>query len=62
VTHKLLVLIPGGGGGGEVVVAVIPVVLGAFLGFLAAFPVVLDIFVLAFLSSCWPFVVVIAFK
>jgi hypothetical protein len=34
----------------EVVVVVVPAVLGAFLGVLAAFPVVLDGFVLAFLS------------
>jgi hypothetical protein len=29
---------------------------------LAAFPVVLDRSMLAFLSSCWPFVVVVAFE
>jgi hypothetical protein len=46
----------------EVVVDVVPAVLGVFRGILAAFPVVLDGSVLAFLSSCWPFVVVIAFE
>jgi hypothetical protein len=46
----------------EVVVAVIPVILGAFLGVHASFPIVLDGFVLAFLSLCWPFVVVLTFE
>jgi hypothetical protein len=46
----------------EVVVAVVPAVLGAFLGVLASFPVVLDRSMLAFLSSYWPFVVVIALE
>jgi hypothetical protein len=46
----------------EVVVVVVHAVLDAFLGVLAVFPIVLDGFVLAFLSSCWPFVVVIAFE
>jgi hypothetical protein len=42
----------------EVVIVVVPAIPDAFLGILASFPVVLDGFVLAFLSSCWPFVVV----
>ena len=46
----------------EVVVVVVPAVLNAVLGILAAFPVVLDRSMLAFLSSCWPFVVVVAFE
>jgi predicted tellurium resistance membrane protein TerC len=41
-----------------VVVDVVPAVLGV----LASFPVVLDGSVLAFLSLCWPFVVVVAFE
>jgi hypothetical protein len=36
----------------EVVVDVVPVVLGAFLGVLAAFPIIFDGSGLAFLSSC----------
>ena len=43
-------------------VVVVPAVLDAFLGILVAFPVVLDGSVLAFLSLCWPFVVVVAFE
>jgi hypothetical protein len=35
----------------EVVVVVVPVILGAFLGVLASFPIVLDRSMLAFLSS-----------
>jgi hypothetical protein len=46
----------------EVVVAVVPTVLGTFFGVLASFPVVLDESVHAFLSSCWPFVIIIAFE
>jgi hypothetical protein len=46
----------------EVVVAVVPVVLDTFLNVLASFPVILDRSVLAFLSSCWSFVVVFAFE
>jgi hypothetical protein len=45
-----------------VVEVVVRVVLGAFLGVLASFPVVLDGSVLAFLSLCWPFAVVVAFE
>jgi hypothetical protein len=45
-----------------VVVDVIPVVLGAFPGILASLPAVLDGSVPAFLSLCWPFVVVVAFE
>ena len=39
----------------EVVVVVVPTIPDAFLD-------ILDISVLAFLSSCWPFVVVVAFE
>jgi hypothetical protein len=39
----------------EVVVVVVPAVLDGVLD-------ALNIFVLAFLSSCWPFVVVVAFE
>ena len=46
----------------EVVVAIVHVVLGAFLDVLDTFLGVLDRSVLAFLSLCWPFVVVIAFE
>jgi hypothetical protein len=46
----------------EVVVVVFPAALGAFLEVLATFIVILDRSVLAFLSTCWPFVVVVAFK
>jgi hypothetical protein len=46
----------------EVVVAIVPAVLGASLDVLASFLVVPDGSVLAFLSSCWPFVVVITFE
>ena len=46
----------------EVVVVVVPVVLDAFLGILASFTVVLDGSVPAFLSLCWPFVVVVIFE
>jgi hypothetical protein len=46
----------------EVVVVVVPAVLGAFLGVLASFPIVLDGSMLAFLSLCWPFAVVVAFE
>ena len=56
----------------EVVVVVVPIVpivinafldvLDTFLDVLASFPVILDGSVHAFLSSCWPFVVVIAFE
>jgi hypothetical protein len=46
----------------EVVVDVVLAILGTFLDVLAAFPIVLDGSVLAFLSSCWSFVVVIAFE
>ena len=46
----------------EVVVDVVLAILGMFLDVLAAFPIVLDGSVLAFLSSCWSFVVVIAFE
>jgi hypothetical protein len=49
----------------EVVVAVVPVVpvaLGAFLDVFIAFPVVPDRSMLAFLSLCWPFVVVVTFE
>jgi hypothetical protein len=45
----------------QVVVAVVPAILVTFLDVLAAFPDVIDGSVLAFLSLCWPFVVVIAF-
>ena len=44
------------------VVAVVHVVLDTFLGVLDTFPVVLDGSVLAFLSLCWPFVVVVTFE
>jgi hypothetical protein len=46
----------------EVVVVVVPIVINAFLDVLDTFLDVLDGFVLAFLSSCRPFVVVIAFE
>jgi hypothetical protein len=46
----------------EVVAVVVPAVLGTFLDVLITFPVVLDGSVLAFLSSFWPSVVVIAFE
>jgi hypothetical protein len=46
----------------EVVVVVVPAVPDAFLGVTASFHVVPDRSVLAFLSSCWPFVVVVAFE
>jgi hypothetical protein len=46
----------------EAVVAVVPVILGTFLGILASFLVVLDGSVLAFLSLCWPFAVVVVFE
>ena len=46
----------------EVGVPVVPIVLGAFIGVLASFPVLLDRSVLAFLSLCWPFAVVVAFS
>jgi hypothetical protein len=46
----------------EVVVPIVPVILGAFLGVLASFPVVLDGSVLAFLLLCWPFAIVFAFE
>jgi hypothetical protein len=46
----------------EVVVVVVPAVPGAFLGVPASFPIVLDGFVLAFLSLCCPFDVVVAFE
>jgi hypothetical protein len=46
----------------EVVVVVIPAILDAFLDVLGAFLGTLDGSVLAFLSSCWPFVVVVAFE
>ena len=46
----------------EVVVATVPAVLSAFLGVLASFPIVLDGSMLAFLSLCWPFAVVVAFE
>jgi hypothetical protein len=45
----------------KVAVGVVPAVLGAFLDVLAEFPIVLDGFVLAFPSLCWPFAVVVAF-
>ena len=45
-----------------VVVVVVPVILDVFLGILAAFSIVLDGSVLAFLSSRWSFVVIIAFE
>jgi hypothetical protein len=44
-----------------VVVAVVTAVLGAFLGILASSPVGPDGSVLAFLSLCWPFAVVVVF-
>jgi hypothetical protein len=43
----------------EVAVVVVPAVLDAFLGVLASFLVVLDGSVLAFMSSCWTFVVTV---
>jgi F0F1-type ATP synthase assembly protein I len=46
----------------EVVVVVVPAALDTFLDVLDAFLDVLDGSVLAFLSSCWPFVVVVAFE
>jgi hypothetical protein len=46
----------------EVVVVVVRAVLGAFLDVLALFPVILNGSVLAFISLCWPFVVVIVFE
>jgi hypothetical protein len=46
----------------EVVVVVIPAILDAFLDVLGAFLGILDGSVLAFLSPCWPFVVVVAFE
>jgi F0F1-type ATP synthase assembly protein I len=46
----------------EVVVAVVLAVLDAFLGVPVAFLDVIDGSVLAFLSSCWLFVVVVAFE
>jgi uncharacterized ion transporter superfamily protein YfcC len=45
-----------------VVVAVIPAILDTFLDILVAFLVILNGSVLAFLSSCWPFAVVVAFE
>jgi uncharacterized membrane protein len=45
-----------------VVVPIVPIVINAFLDVLDTFLDVLDGFVLAFLSSCRPFVVVIAFE
>jgi hypothetical protein len=45
----------------EVVVPIVPIVLGAFLGILASFPVVLDGSV-AFLLLCCPFAIVFAFE
>jgi hypothetical protein len=44
------------------VVGVVVDVVPAVLGVLASFPVVLDKSVLAFLSLCWPFVIVVAFE
>jgi hypothetical protein len=46
----------------EVVVVVVPAALDTFLDVLDAFLVVLTESVLAFLSFCWPFVVVVAFE
>jgi F0F1-type ATP synthase assembly protein I len=46
----------------EVVVVVVPAVIDAFLDVLATFLVVLDGSMLAFLSSCWPFIVVVIFE
>ena len=46
----------------EVVVVVVPTVLDAFLDVLDTFLDVLDGSLLAFLSSCWPFIVVVAFE
>jgi hypothetical protein len=46
----------------EVVVAVVPAILGASLGVLASFPVVLNRSVVAFLSLYWPFAVVVTFE
>jgi hypothetical protein len=46
----------------EVVVAIVHVVLGAFLDVLDTFLGVLDRSVLAFLSLCWPFIVIITFE
>jgi hypothetical protein len=46
----------------EVVVVVVPAIPDTFLDVLASFPVILDGSVHAFLSSCWPFVVLIAFE
>jgi F0F1-type ATP synthase assembly protein I len=46
----------------EMVVVVVLAVPDAFLDILDAFLDILDGSVLAFLSSCWPFVVVVAFE
>jgi hypothetical protein len=63
VTHKLPVLIPWRSWWWwKVAVTIVLIVHGAFLGILVASPIVLDGSVLAFLSSCWPFVAVIAFE
>jgi hypothetical protein len=47
---------------GEVVIVVVPAIPDAFLGVLASFPIILDESVLAFLSLCWPFAIVVAFE
>ena len=46
----------------DVVIVVVPVVPDTFLGVLASFSVVLDGSVLAFLSLCWPFAIVVVFE
>jgi hypothetical protein len=46
----------------EVVVVVVPAVINTFLDALATFLVVLDGSMLAFLSSCWRFIVVVIFE
>ena len=57
-----VVLIPGGAGGGGGGSCCRSYRSWHIFGVLASFPVVLDESVHAFLSSCWPFVIIIAFE